>query len=123
MTDAHGKEGSAASPRRPTTMTFRRRSRLTLPTPEQSRRQSDVVRVAWNHFGEPGPVTAFLNTRHDDLDGRPLHLAIDSDDGLARVVALLAQMSLEAQRDGKRAPAQKESRSQRAARTPGSGGD
>jgi len=77
-------------------MTFRKRSSRTLPTPEQSRRQADVVRLAWSHFGEPGPVIAFLNTRHDDLDGQPLHLAIDSDDGLAQVVALLGQMSLKA---------------------------
>jgi hypothetical protein len=77
-------------------MTFRKRSSPTLPTPEQSRRQADVVRLAWSYFGAPGPVIAFLNTRHDDLDGQPLHLAIDSDEGLAQVVTLLGQMSLKA---------------------------
>ena len=75
-------------------MAFRKRSSAPLPTPEQSRRQGDVVRSAWRHFGEPGPVIAFLNTRHDALEGRPLHLAIESDSGLERVQAWLEQLSL-----------------------------
>jgi len=74
-------------------MTFRKRSSAPLLTPEQSRRQADVVRFAWDHFGEPGPVIAFLNTRHDAVDGQPLHLALDSDEGLARVANLIRQMS------------------------------
>jgi hypothetical protein len=54
-----------------------------------------VVRSAWRHFGEPGTVIAFLNTRHDALNGQPLHIAIESDDGLARVEALLEQLAPE----------------------------
>jgi hypothetical protein len=77
-------------------MAFRRRSKTPLPTPQQSRRQSDVVRSAWRHFGEAAPVIAFLNTRHDALDAQPLHLAIESDDGLHRVEMLLEQMTREA---------------------------
>jgi hypothetical protein len=42
------------NPRRPRSMAFRKRS-SPLPTPEQSRRQSDVVQSAWRHFGQPGP--------------------------------------------------------------------
>ena len=30
-------------------------------------------------------MIAFLNAHHKDLEGRPLTLAIESDDGLARV--------------------------------------
>jgi hypothetical protein len=52
-----------------------------------------VIRAAWRHFDEPGPVIAFLNTRHDALDGQPLRLAIDSDEGLERVKRLLDQMT------------------------------
>jgi hypothetical protein len=77
-------------------MPFRRRSRFALPTPDQSRRQANVVESAWRHFREPGPVIAFLNTRHSALDGLPLHLAIESDEGLERVHALLSQMTLKA---------------------------
>lgn len=76
-------------------MAFRKHSRIALPTPEQSRRQSSVVQSAWRHFGEPGPVIAFLNTRHAALDGQPLHLAIESDEGLGRVEFLLKQMTLQ----------------------------
>ena len=77
-------------------MTFRKRGNVPRPTPEQSRRQNDVVQSSWRHFGEPGPVIAFLNTRHDALDAQPLHLAIESDEGLQRVQTLLDRMTLEA---------------------------
>ena len=63
---------------------------------EQSRRQSDVVQSAWRHFRGAEGVIAFLNTRHDALDALPLHLAIESDEGLERVESLLKQMSLRA---------------------------
>lgn len=77
-------------------MMFRKRSMAPPPTPEQSRRQSDAIRSAWRHFGEPGPVIAFLNTRQDALQGQPLHLAIESDAGLERVQALLGQLTRKA---------------------------
>jgi len=63
---------------------------------EQSRRQSRAVEAAWRHFGEPGPVIAFLNTRNEVLDARPLHLAVESDEGLERVERLLEQLTLDA---------------------------
>lgn len=84
----------AADPRRRRAMTFRRRSPVPRPTPEQARRQNDVLRSAWRHFREVEPVIAFLNTRHDLLDAQPLHLAIQSDDGLERVERLLEQLTL-----------------------------
>jgi hypothetical protein len=77
-------------------MTFRRPANAPRPTPEQSRRQNDVVQSSWRHFREPGPVIAFLNTRHEALDAQPLHLAIESDEGLQRVQTLLDRMTLEA---------------------------
>jgi uncharacterized protein (DUF2384 family) len=77
-------------------MAFRKRRNSPLPTPEQSRRQSDVVQSAWRHFGESSQVIAFLNTRHETLDGQPLHLAIESDEGLERVESLLEQLKLNA---------------------------
>jgi uncharacterized protein (DUF2384 family) len=77
-------------------MAFRKRRNSPLPTPEQSRRQSDVVQSAWRYFGEAAQVIAFLNTRHEALDGQPLHLAIESDEGLERVESLLKQLKLNA---------------------------
>ena len=70
-------------------MTFRKYRKTSLPTPDQSRRQSDVVRSAWRHFGQSAPMIAFLNTHHEVLAGRPLYIAIESDAGLEQVQALL----------------------------------
>lgn len=85
---------AVAAPRR--SMTFRKYSKISPPTRDEARRQSHVVQSAWRHFSEPGPVIAFLNSRHESLGGQPLHLAIESDAGLARVQGLLTQMALKA---------------------------
>jgi len=90
---------TAAAPRRG--MSFRKYSKKPLPTPDEARRQNHVVQSAWRHFGEPGPVIAFLNTRHEGLEGQPLHLAIESDAGLARVQTLLSRMTLRSQPDAR----------------------
>ena len=73
-------------------MAFRKRRNAAVPTADQSRRQSDLVQVAWRHFREAAPMIAFLNSRHDSLEGQPLHIAIESDEGLARVERLLKQL-------------------------------
>jgi hypothetical protein len=90
MSTPHEPEAKPAARRG---MAFRKNSRIALPTPEQSRPQASVAQSAWRHFGEPGPVIAFLNTPHAVVEGPPLHLAIESDEGLARVEALLKQMT------------------------------
>ena len=36
-------------------------------------------------------MIAFLTSRHDELGVQPLHLAIESDEGLGRVERLLQQ--------------------------------
>jgi hypothetical protein len=73
-------------------MAFRKRRNAPVPTPDQSRRQSDLVQAAWRHFHETAPMIAFLNSRHEALQGQPLHLAIESDEGLGRVERLLQQL-------------------------------
>ena len=77
-------------------LAFRKNSRNPLQTPDESRRQANVLQTAWRHLGEPGPVIAFLNTRHAGLEGPLLQLAIESDEGLERVETLLKQMTLKA---------------------------
>jgi uncharacterized protein (DUF2384 family) len=77
-------------------MVFRKRRTTAPPTPGQARRQSEIVQSAWRHFGESGSAIAFLNTRHEGLGAQPLHLAIESDEGLERVATLLEQMTREA---------------------------
>jgi hypothetical protein len=44
-------------------------------------------------LGEVGSVIAFLNTDNEHLGGRPLHLAVDSDEGLSRVQGLLGEIT------------------------------
>ena len=63
-------------------MVFHKRRAAQRWPAEQSRRQSQLVQSAWRHFGGAEPVIAFLNTRHDALEAQPLHLAIESDEGL-----------------------------------------
>ncbi|MFL6729107.1 MAG: hypothetical protein ACJ8EZ_04160, partial [Sphingomicrobium sp.] len=84
-------ETPATARRGPHMRTFRRANPGPRLTPEQKRRQSDVLRHAWHHFGEAGPVIAFLNTRHRELQGQPLQVALHSDEGLLRVDRLLAE--------------------------------
>ena len=96
MRPAKTPDDPATVPAARRSMGFRKHSKTPLPTRDQSRRQSHVVQSVWRHFGEPGPVIAFLNTRHHALEGQPLHLAIESDEGLERVETLLKQMTLEA---------------------------
>ena len=71
---------------------FRRRRIVPPQAPDQARRQAELVRSAWRHFREAAPMIAFLNTHHRELDAQPLSLAIESDDGLARVEELLQQL-------------------------------
>ncbi len=72
---------------------FRKRRRYApAQTQDQSRRQAELVQIAWRHFDDATPMIAFLNSHHKQLEARPLTLAIGSDDGLARVVQLLADL-------------------------------
>ena len=89
--EAVDQQAAGRRDRRP--IAFRKRRNAPVPTPDQSRRQSDLVQAAWHHFREAAPMIAFLNSRHDALEGQPLHLAIESDEGLARVERLLQQLS------------------------------
>jgi hypothetical protein len=70
-----------------------RKSSTPRPSPEEMQRQSDVLQSAWRHFGEAAQVIAFLNTRHEELHAQPLHLAVESAEGLMRVERLLQEMS------------------------------
>lgn len=71
---------------------FRKRRFAPPQAPDQARRQAALVQSAWRHFREAAPMIAFLNTRHRKLEAQPLSLAIESDNGLARVEQLLQQL-------------------------------
>ena len=71
---------------------FRKRRFVSPQAPDQARRQAELVQSAWRHFREAAPMIAFLNTHHRELEAQPLFLAIESDEGLARVEQLLQQL-------------------------------
>ena len=75
-------------------MMFRKRTNAPRPSPEQIQRQNDILQRPWRHFGSAAPVIAFLNTRHDQLEAQPLHLAVESVEGLQRVERLLDELAL-----------------------------
>jgi uncharacterized protein (DUF2384 family) len=56
---------------------------------EQAARQGVIAGAAWSVFQDRDAVMAFLNTHRDDLGGRPLDIAIASDDGLRLVRDIL----------------------------------
>lgn len=70
---------------RPRSMRFRRALVGPKPTPDQSRRQAEVATLAWQMLDGRDEIMAFLNTHDDTLGGRPIDLAIASDEGLKRV--------------------------------------
>lgn len=79
----------------PWTKKFRRSVTPIRPTPEQLRRQDSILQCAWRSLGTSTPVIAFLNTHNEQLGGQPLHVALESDEGLVRVQGLLAEIALE----------------------------
>lgn len=89
--------GSGDAPARtPITRTFRKHSALPKLSRDQMRRQNDVLQSAWRHFKTPGPVIAFLNAQNEQLQAKPLELALHSDEGLQRVERLLGEMTYQA---------------------------
>jgi uncharacterized protein (DUF2384 family) len=56
---------------------------------DEGARQGRAVRAAQAALGDVEAVRAFLNGHHQALDGRPIDLAVASDDGLARVEAAI----------------------------------
>jgi hypothetical protein len=79
--------------RAPRTQTFRRYEPVVRFTPDQSRRQNDLLRIAWQRLQTKEAVIAFLNTYDDGLGGEPLRLALASDDGLKSAESLLGEMA------------------------------
>jgi uncharacterized protein (DUF2384 family) len=70
---------------------------------EQSKRQGQVVRSAHAALGDVDAVRDFLNSHHAALGGRPLDLAVASDEGLLAVeAAMLAEKPREGARPGAR---------------------
>jgi uncharacterized protein (DUF2384 family) len=80
-----------ASPARRSMMRFRKASAQRLP-PDDARRQGEITRLAFLLLGREAAI-AFLNTAHPGLGGRPLDLAIASDEGRNSVEAEIGRMT------------------------------
>ena len=59
-------------------------------TPAASRRQGETTRMAMMLLGREAAIE-FMNAHHDDLGGRPIDLAIASDEGRSRVELALSE--------------------------------
>jgi antitoxin Xre/MbcA/ParS-like protein len=77
----------------PIARSFRKYAPPSSLTPDQCRRQTGVLRAACEHLAPRGTAIAFLNSDNQKLGGKPLQLALDSEDGLLRVERLLASMN------------------------------
>ena len=80
-----------ASPARRSMMRFRKTSAQRLP-PDDARRQGEITQLAFLLLGREAAI-AFLNTAHAGLGGRPLDLAIASDEGRNSVEAEIGRMA------------------------------
>ncbi len=78
------------------TRSFRKYAPAVRLSPDQLRRQDAVLQSAWRNLSKAGAVIAFLNSHNDSLGAQPLHLALDSDEGLLRVETLLGEMARKA---------------------------
>ncbi len=72
--------------------TFRKPATTPRLAPDQAKRQGLVSRLAFETLREPAAVIAFLNTHDDTLGGRPIDLAIASENGLLSVERALASL-------------------------------
>jgi uncharacterized protein (DUF2384 family) len=71
---------------------FIKRSTTPRLAPDQAARQGRVSRLAFETLRQPAAVIAFLNTHDAALGGRPIDLAVASQDGLLSVERVLAAL-------------------------------
>ena len=96
MSEDRPAEASASDQPERRTRSFRRYRPAVPLSPDQLRRQDAVLQSAWRNLSAAGPVIAFLNSHNESLGAQPLHLALESDEGLLRVETLLGEIALRA---------------------------
>jgi hypothetical protein len=79
-------EGSA----KPQIKRFRKRFDTVRLSPDAAARQGKAATAAFLALKDRDAMIAFLNTHDDALGGRPIDLAVESDEGLQAVEAALA---------------------------------
>jgi hypothetical protein len=82
-------ENSSATGTGTRTRSFRRWQPNVTLSPDQAKRQSAVLRYACHGLPSRDATVAFLNTYNSQLDGVPLHLALESEEGLVKVQQIL----------------------------------
>ena len=85
-------EATDGSPEKPKRKTFRRGFQAERPSPEVMARQARLARSAWAALGDRDAVVAFLNTHDEAMGGRPIDLALASDEGLGRIEETMTSM-------------------------------
>jgi uncharacterized protein (DUF2384 family) len=60
-------------------------------SPDKGIRQGQAVRAAQVALGSTDAVLAFINTPHPGLGGRPLDVALESDEGLTAVLVAIEE--------------------------------
>jgi hypothetical protein len=58
-----------------------------------ARRQGDITTIAFMLLGGKEPAMAFLNTVSNELGARPIDLAAESDEGLAKVNRIIHRLA------------------------------
>jgi hypothetical protein len=74
-----------ATENKPRRLNFRPASRSRPIHPDQARRQGEIANLAFLHLGGRERALAFLNTYDTALEGRPIDIAVASQDGCWRV--------------------------------------
>lgn len=74
---------------KPRTRQFRRYNDKPRLSPEASARQGRVATLVFERLRESETARSFLNTHDDGLGGRPIDLAVASDEGVRAVIARL----------------------------------
>jgi hypothetical protein len=72
---------------------FRKAKKGPVLSREESVRQGRAVRSAQAALGSVEAVRAFLNSHDESLSGRPIDLAVASEDGLIAVEAAIARQA------------------------------
>lgn len=88
------------------TRSFRKWQPALVLTPALARRQNDVLRYAHQNLASPDITVGFLNSYNQQLDGVPLQLALQSDEGLLGVEQLLMKMKGKSDPDARVDPPQ-----------------
>jgi len=78
---------------KPRQLNFRPRRRSRPFPPDQARRQGEVANLAFLHLGGRERAMAFLNNYDTDLEGRPLDIAVASQEGCWRVQRAIMRMA------------------------------